>query len=67
MSGSQTTSLSTALGDEFGFTSMFVLQPSLWTDGKPLHVSERRILVEHLERRAMTHIMATRGGDGDHP
>ena len=49
-----------ALGDEFGFTSLFVLQPSLWTDGKPLHVSERRILAEHLERRAMTHIMATR-------
>ena len=36
------------------------LQPSLWTDGKPLHVSEKRILAEHLERRAMTHIMATR-------
>ena len=52
--------LVTALGDEFGFTSLFVLQPSLWTDGKPLHVSERRILAEHLERRAMTHIMATR-------
>ena len=49
-----------AMGDEFGFTSLFVLQPSLWTDGKPLHVSERRILSEHLERRAMTHIMATR-------
>ena len=52
--------LVTALGDEFGFTALFVLQPSLWTDGKPLHVSERRILSEHLERRAMTHIMATR-------
>ena len=49
-----------ALGDEFRFTSLFVLQPSLWTDGKPLHVSERRILAEHLERRAMTHIMSTR-------
>ena len=49
-----------AMGDEFGFTSLFVLQPSLWTDGKPLHVSERRILAEHLDRRAMTHIMATR-------
>ena len=49
-----------ALGNEFGFTSLFVLQPSLWTDGKPLHVSEKRILSEHLERRAMTHIMATR-------
>ena len=49
-----------ALGDEFRFTSLFVLQPSLWTDGKPLHVSERRILAEHLERRAMTHIMVTR-------
>ena len=49
-----------ALGNEFGFTSLFVLQPSLWTDGKPLHVSEKRILAEHLERRAMTHIMATR-------
>ena len=49
-----------ALSNEFGFTSMFVLQPSLWTYGKPLHVSERRILAEHLERRAMTHIMATR-------
>ena len=49
-----------ALGSEFGFTALFVLQPSLWTDGKPLHVSERRILAEHLERRAMTHIMATR-------
>ena len=52
--------LVTALGDEFGFTALFVLQPSLWTDGKPLHVSEKRILAEHLERRAMTHIMATR-------
>ena len=52
--------LVTALGVEFGFTALFVLQPSLWTDGKPLHVSERRILAEHLERRAMTHIMATR-------
>ena len=52
--------LVTALGDEFGFTALFVLQPSLWTHGKPLHVSERRILAEHLERRAMTHIMATR-------
>ena len=49
-----------ALGDEFGFTALFVLQPSLWTDGKPIHVSEKRILAEHLERRAMTHIMATR-------
>ncbi len=49
-----------ALGNEFGFTALFVLQPSLWTDGKPLHVSEKRILAEHLERRAMTHIMATR-------
>ena len=49
-----------ALGDEFGFTSLFMLQPSLWTDGKPLHVSEKRILAEHLEIRAMTHIMATR-------
>ena len=52
--------LVTALGDEFGFTAMFVLQPSLWTDGKPLHVSERGILAEHLDIRAMTHIMATR-------
>lgn len=52
--------LVTALGHEFGFTALFALQPSLWTDGKPLHVSERRILSEHLERRAMTHIMATR-------
>ncbi len=49
-----------ALGDEFGFSALFVLQPSLWTEGKPLHVSERRILAEHLARRAMTHIMATR-------
>ena len=49
-----------ALGDEFGFTTMFVLQPSLWTDGKPLHVSEKRILAEHLEIRAMTHIIVTR-------
>ena len=49
-----------ALGDEFGFRALFVLQPSLWTDGKPLHVSERQILSEHLEIRAMTHIMATR-------
>ena len=49
-----------ALGDEFGFTALFALQPSLWTDGKPLHVSEKRILAEHLEIRAMTHIMATR-------
>lgn len=52
--------LVTALGDEFGFTSLFALQPSLWTDGKPLHVSEKRILAEHLDIRAMTHIMATR-------
>ncbi len=52
--------LVTALGDEFGFTAMFALQPSLWTDGKPLHVSERGILAEHLDIRAMTHIMATR-------
>lgn len=52
--------LVTALGDEFGFTALFVLQTSLWTDGKPLHVSEKRILAEHLEIRAMTHIMATR-------
>ena len=52
--------LVTALGEEFGFTALFVLQPSLWTDGKPLHVSEKRILAEHLEIRAMTHIMATR-------
>ena len=49
-----------ALGSEFGFTALFALQPSLWTDGKPLHVSEKRILAEHLEIRAMTHIMATR-------
>ena len=49
-----------ALGDEFGFTSLFMLQPSLWTDGKPLHVSEKRILAEHLEIRAMTHIIVTR-------
>ncbi|MXY44109.1 MAG: SGNH/GDSL hydrolase family protein [Dehalococcoidia bacterium] len=49
-----------ALGDEFSFTALFVLQPSLWTDGKPLHVSEKRIFAEHLEIRAMTHIMATR-------
>ena len=49
-----------ALGNEFDFTALFALQPSLWTDGKPLHVSEKRILAEHLERRAMTHIMATR-------
>ena len=52
--------LVTALADEFGFTTLFALQPSLWTDGKPLHVSEKRILAEHLEIRAMTHIMATR-------
>lgn len=52
--------LVTAYASEFGFTSLFVLQPGLWTDGKPLHVSERRILSEHLEIRAMTHIMATR-------
>ena len=52
--------LVSALGSEFGFTALFVLQPSLWTDGKPLHVSERRILAEHLDIRAMTHIMATR-------
>ena len=52
--------LVTALGDEFGFTAMFALQPSLWTDGKPLHVSEKVILAEHLDIRAMTHIMATR-------
>ena len=52
--------LVTALGEEFGFTALFALQPSLWTDGKPLHVSEKRILAEHLEIRAMTHIMATR-------
>ena len=52
--------LVTALGDEFEFTAMFALQPSLWTDGKPLHVSERGILAEHLDIRAMTHIMATR-------
>lgn len=52
--------LVTALGDEFGFMPLFALQPSLWTDGKPLHSSERRILSEHLESRAMTHITATR-------
>ena len=52
--------LVTALGDEFGFASLFALQPSLWTEGKPLHISEKRILAEHLDIRAMTHIMATR-------
>ncbi len=49
-----------ALGEEFGFAALFALQPSLWTEGKPLHVSEKRILAEHLDIRAMTHIMATR-------
>ena len=49
-----------ALADEFGFMPIFVLQPSLWTDGKPLHVSEIGILSDHLESRAMTHIMAVR-------
>ena len=49
-----------ALADEFGFIPIFVLQPSLWTEGKPLHVSEERILSNHLESRAMTHIMAVR-------
>lgn len=49
-----------ALADEFRFVPIFVLQPSLWTEGKPLHVSEIGILSEHLESRAMTHIMAVR-------
>jgi hypothetical protein len=52
--------LVSALASEFGFAFTFVLQPSLWTDGKPLHVSEKRILREEFESRAMTHIMATR-------
>ena len=49
-----------ALAGEFGFMVTFVLQPSLWVDGKPLYASEKRILAEEFESRAMTHIMATR-------
>jgi len=52
--------LVSALANEFGFTFTFVLQPSLWTEGKPLHPSEKRILAEEFDSRAMTHIMATR-------
>ena len=52
--------LVSALSSEFGFGFTFVLQPSLWIEGKPLHTSEKRILSEEFDSRAMTHIMATR-------
>ena len=49
-----------ALGDKFGFIPIFVLHPSMWTEGKPLHDSELAILAEEFRSRGMTHIMATR-------
>lgn len=52
--------LVSALSEAYGFTVTFVVQPSIWVEGKPLHESEKRILAEEFESRGMTHIMATR-------
>ena len=52
--------ITAALGAEYGFTSFLMLQPTLWSEGKPLHPSEEAILNDSLGEPGVNDTMAVR-------
>lgn len=52
--------ITTALADEYDFTTLFLLQPTIWTEDKPLHAAEVAILGTNMQDSYISHTLSLR-------